>query len=71
MDTCCSGCLEIKCPYSIDKCITVEMTLGETADKFGQVFFEKMGELHLSRQHHYFAQVPGELAVMNRELCCV
>ena len=27
------------------------------------------GELHLSRQHHYFAQVQGELAVMNREWC--
>ena len=72
VDTCCSGCLEIKCPYSIDKCITVEMTPGEIADKFGEKFFLKRGEdgeLHLSRQHRYFAQVQGELAVMNREWC--
>jgi len=27
------------------------------------------GELHLSQQHHYYAQVQGELAVMDREWC--
>ena len=45
VDTCCSGCLEIKCPYSIDKCITVEMTpseiASEIADKFGDKFFRR------------------------------
>jgi len=41
VETCCSGCLEIKCPYSIDKCITVEITPSEIADKFGINFSEK------------------------------
>ena len=48
------------------------MTPGEIADKFGEKFFLKRGEdgeLHLSWQHHYFAQVQGELAVVNREWC--
>jgi len=55
MDTCCSGCLEIKCPYSIDKCITVEMTSSEIVNKFGDKFFlirEEDGELHLSQHHN-------------------
>ena len=72
VDTCCSGCLEIKCPYSIDKCITVEMTSSEIADKFGDKFFlirEEDGEVHLSQHHNQYAQVQGELAVMNREWC--
>jgi len=39
IDTCCIGCLEIKCPYSIDKCITIEMLPIEIADKYGNNFF--------------------------------
>ena len=72
VDTCCSGCLEIKCPYNIDKCITVEMTPSEIADKFGDKFFpirREDGEFHLSQHHNFYAQVQGKLAVMNREWC--
>jgi len=64
------GCLEIKCPYSIDKVVTVEMSPMEIADRFGDKFFMKKGEdgqLYLPKQHHYYAQVQGELAVINRE----
>lgn len=72
VDTCCLGCLEIKCPYSIDKFVTVEMTPTAIADKFGDKFFLKKGEdggLHLPQEHHYYAQVQGELAVIGREWC--
>ena len=41
VDTCCLGCLEIKCPYSSDKNVTVEMTLTAIADKFRDKFFLK------------------------------
>ena len=41
VDTRCLGCLEIKCPYSIDKNVTVEMTPSAIADKFGDKFFLK------------------------------
>ena len=71
VDTCCLGCLEIKCPYSIDKNVTVEMTPTAIADKFGDKFILKRedGELHLPQEHHYYAQVQGELAVIGREWC--
>lgn len=72
VDTCSLGCLEIKCPYSIDKFVTVEMTPTAIADKFGDKFFLKRGEdgaLHLPPEHHYYAQVQGELAVIDREWC--
>ena len=26
VDTCCFGCIEIKCPYSIDKSVTIELS---------------------------------------------
>ena len=42
------------------------------ADKFGDKFILKRGEdgeLHLPQQHHYYAQVQGESAVIGRERC--
>jgi len=33
VDLCCHGCLEIKCPYSIDKVTTVEMSPMEIAKR--------------------------------------
>ena len=68
--TCSLGCLEIKCPYSIDKNVTVEITPTTIAEKFEEKFFLKKGEngeLHLPQEHHYYAQVNGELAVIGRE----
>jgi len=72
VDLCCQGCLEIKCPYSIDKVITVEMSPMEIAERFGDKFFMKKGkdgELHLPKQHKYYTQVQGELAIIDREWC--
>ena len=60
-------CLEIKCPCSIDKVVTIEMSPMEIAEKFGDRFFLKKdedGELHLPKQHHCYAQLQGELAVI-------
>ena len=48
------------------------MTPTVIADKFGDKFFLRRGEdgeLHLPQEHHYYAQVQGELAVTGREWC--
>ena len=72
VDTCCLGCLEInkiKCAYSIDKNVTVEMTPTVIADKFGDKFFLKRGkdgELNLRQEHHYTLD---ELGITGREWC--
>ena len=71
VDTCCIGCFEIKCPYSIDGNITVEMSPQNIAEKFDDFFLKKGadGELHLPHSHRYYAQVQGELAITNKEWC--
>ena len=71
VDTCCTGCLEIKCPYSIDGNITIEMSPKCIAEKFDNFFLKKAadGELHLSQNHNYYAHIQGELAVTNKEWC--
>ena len=48
------------------------MTPTTIADKFGDKFFLNRGEdgeLYLPQEHHYYAQVQGELAVTDREWC--
>ena len=72
VDTLRHGCLEIKCPYSIDKQITVELSPDHIADKFGNKFFMQRGtdgNLHLPHDHVYYAQVQGEMAVIGVEWC--
>ena len=71
-DTCCNGCLEIKCPYSIDGTVTISMKPLEIANHFGNKFFMRKGEdgcLHLHPEHPYFAQVQGEMAIIGVEWC--
>ena len=70
VDTCCIGCLEIKCLYSIDGNITVEMSSQNIAENL-TIFSQKGadGELHLPHSHRYYAQVQGELAITNKEWC--
>ena len=68
VDMYCYGCLEIKCPSSIDGTATVTLTPNEIADKFGNKFClqkDSNGLLHLPRDHPYFAQVQGEMTIMN------
>ena len=72
VDTLCRGCLEIKCPYSIDKQVTVELSPDDIASKFGSKFFMQRGtdgNLHLPCDHMYYAQVQGEMAVIGVEWC--
>ena len=63
VDTCCTGCIEIKCPYSIEKSITIELSLDDIAREFGNNFFMKRGDdgnLHLPSNHVYYTQVQGK-----------
>ena len=72
VDTLCRGCLEIKCPYSIDTQVTVEFSPDNIANKFGSKFFMQRGtdgNLHLPCDHMYYAQVQGEMAVIGVEWC--
>ena len=70
-DTCSRGCLEIKCPYSINGQVTVSMNPTEISDKHPD-FFMKMGDnnlLYLPPGHAYYAQVQDEMAVLGVEWC--
>ena len=68
VDTCNHECLEIKCPYSINEQVIVFMTPTEIAP----TFFKKKGDddlLHLPTDHACYAQVQGEMAVLDVEWC--
>ena len=70
VDTLCNGCLEIKCPYSIDGFVTIELFPQGIAEKFGDKFFMKFredGSLYLPHDHVYYAQVQGEMAIIGVE----
>lgn len=72
VDTCCIGCLVIKCPYSIDGTLTISLTPDEISDKYGKKFFMQRGEdglLHLPEKHPYYAQVQDEMTILNVEWC--
>ena len=72
IDTCCVGYLEVKCPYSIEGNVTVELTPDEIEEKYGNKFFMRRGDdmmLHLPETHPYYAQVQGEMAILNVEWC--
>lgn len=71
IDTCCYGCLEIKCPYSIKGTVTIELTPYEIAEQFPEFFMKKGsdGLLHLPVDHGYYTQVQGEMAILGVEWC--
>ena len=72
VDTCCMGCIEIKCPHGIDKTITIQMSPGDIAREFGDKFFMKIGDdsnLHLPSDHQYYTQIQGEMAIIGVEWC--
>ena len=74
VDTFCNGCLEIKCPYSIDGSVTVKLSPWCITEKFGDKFFMKCrrdGSLYLPHDHMYYAQVQGEMAILGVEWCDV
>ena len=54
VETLCNGCLEIMFPYSIDVHDTIEFSLDNIVDKFGNMFFMRYGadgSLHLPHYH--------------------
>ena len=63
VDTCCSGASKIKCPFltpqQIAECFGNRFCLGKIED----------GVLHLRTSHMYYAQVQGEMAIMELEWC--
>ena len=72
VDTLCNGCLEIKCPYSIDGSVTIELSPQSIVEKFGSKFFIKTtedGSLYLPHDHKYYAQVQGQMAILGIEWC--
>ena len=71
VDTCCYGCLEIKCPYSIKGTVIIELTPYEIAEKFPEFFMKKGSDdqLHLPADHGYYTQVQGEMAILGVEWC--
>ena len=72
IDTCCIGCLEVKCPYSIEGNVTIELTPDEIEQKYGKKFFMHRSDdkmLYLPETHPYYAQVQGEMAILNVEWC--
>ena len=69
VDTFCNSYLEIKCPYNIDRSVTIELSPRCIAEKFGDKFFIKFrvdGSLHLP---HDYAQVQEKMAVIGVEWC--
>lgn len=72
LDTLCTGCLEIKCPFSIEAQSVVHLTPEEIAAKFPAHFCLGVGadnRLHLKEGHAYYDQVMGEMAIIGVEWC--
>ena len=62
----------VKCPFSIDNESVVHLTSHQIAERFGNKFSLVKGEdcmLHLNKSHAYYAQVQGEMAIMELEWC--
>ena len=68
-----TGCLEIKCAFSIEGESVVHLTPKEIAEKYGTKFYMhatgKDGQLCLDPEHNYYVQVQGEMAIMGYEWC--
>ena len=62
----------MKCPYSIEGNVTIELIPDEIEQKYGKKFFMHRGDdkmLHLPETRPYYAKVQGELAILNVEWC--
>ena len=60
------GVLEIKCPYSIQSARVNDREVHSLDLDFMEVC---EGKSRLRRQHKYYAQVQGEMAVLHVQLC--
>ena len=71
-DTNTKGCLEVKCPFSIEGKTVAHLTPDKIATEFGRKFYlvhNEDGELRLRQDHIYYAQVQGEMNILNVEWC--
>lgn len=57
--------IEIKCPYVISK-MPPTKGIEERKIKFAELIFNK---LHLKRNHNYYYQIQGQLALANKQMC--
>ena len=66
-----AGCLEIKCPFSVNCQSVVEMTPADIAKKFPQQFCLACedGQLQLRKGHPYYDQIMGEMAIIGVHWC--
>lgn len=65
LDTLCTGCLGIKCPFQAEGTTVVHLTPQEIAKRFpglACLAVRDDGELHLKAGHVYYDQVMGEMA---------
>ena len=63
-DCCGDGVIEIKCPYKHR-----DKHLHHVADPQFYLKRNNNGELHLCRNHEYYSQIQGQLAVCEKEYC--
>ena len=72
LDTLCTGCLEIKCPFQLQGQSVLDLTPHEIAQRFPTKFCLSVGDdgsLHLKEGHAYYDQVMGEMAIIGVDWC--
>ena len=70
VDTCCVGFLEIKCLYSINGNVTIEMSPQNISEKFDNFFSEKKQMVNCNcHKTLLLCTSQGKLAITNKEWC--
>lgn len=67
-----TGCLEIKCPFSVSSVSILDRTPEQLAHEYPDTFCLRIdpdGTIHLKKDHKYYDQVIGEIAVLGVEWC--
>ena len=64
-----TGVLEIKCPYSINSKLITHSTGEDLLSTPGFYMGRKDGAPFLNREHKYYAQVQGEMAILGLSWC--
>lgn len=66
------GVLEVKCPFSIQGQNITNLSIPEIFQMHGKDFcldLNQLGKFTLKKTHKYYAQVQGEMAIMNLPWC--
>ena len=59
-----NGLLEMKCPYLLK-----DISPYEAAQQMSFFCYLQDGSLHLKKQHHYYYQVQGQMAICSKKWC--